>query len=54
VILNHWRVQHLERLTAAAERAREALLHRIERLGKLAKAMAARLERRQAAVLARA
>ena len=54
VILNHWRVQHLERLTAAAERAREALLNRIERLGKLAKAMAARLERRQAAVLARA
>lgn len=46
VILNHWRVQHLERLTAAAERARESLLKRIERLGKLAKALAARAERR--------
>ncbi len=51
VILNHWRVQHLERLTAAADRARDALLLRIERLGKLARTMAARLERRQAAVL---
>ncbi len=47
VILNHWRVQHLERLTAAAERAREKLLKRIERLGKLAKSLAARAERRQ-------
>ncbi|MCU1400758.1 MAG: desA [Acidimicrobiales bacterium] len=52
VILNHWKIQHLERLTAAAERAREALLTRLERLGKLAKALAARAERRQAAVLA--
>ena len=52
VILNHWRVQHLERLNAAAERAREALLKRIERLGKLAKTLAARAERRQTSALA--
>ena len=50
VILHHWRVQHLERLTAAADRARDALLKRIERLGKLARALAARAERRQAAI----
>ncbi len=50
VILHHWRVQHLERLTAAADRARDALLKRIERLGKLARALAARGERRQAAI----
>lgn len=46
VILNHWRIQHLERLSAAAERAREKLLKRIERLGTVAKALAARSERR--------
>lgn len=50
VILNHWRIQHLERLTAAAERAREKLLKRIERLGTVAKALAARSERRVLAV----
>ena len=46
VILNHWRVQHLERLSAAAERARDKLVKRIERLGNLAKTLAARSERR--------
>jgi acyl-[acyl-carrier-protein] desaturase len=46
VILNHWRVQHLERLSAAADRAREKLLKRIERLGNVARALAARSERR--------
>jgi len=46
VIMNHWRVQHLERLSAAADRAREALVKRIERLGNLARQMAARTERR--------
>ncbi len=50
VILNHWRVQHLEKLSAAAERARDALVLRIERLGKLARAMADRANRRQAAL----
>ena len=50
VILNHWRVQHLEKLSAAAERARDALVLRIERLGKLARAMADRASRRQAAL----
>ncbi len=47
VILNHWRVEQLERLTAVAEQARAALLKRIERLGQLAKNLAARAERRQ-------
>jgi len=46
VILNHWRVQNLERLSAAAERARDKLLKRIERLGTVAKALASRAERR--------
>jgi len=47
VILHHWRVQHLERLSAAADRAREALMKRIERLGNLARQLAARAERRR-------
>ena len=50
VIVNHWRVEHLEGLTAAAEQARIALMKRIERLGQLAKNLAARAARRQLAV----
>ena len=50
VILNHWRVEHLTNLTAAAEQAREALMTRLDRLGKLAKNLAARAARRQVAV----
>ena len=52
VIMNHWRVTQLERLTAAAERARDALVKRIERLGSIAKAMAERAERRLASARA--
>ena len=52
VILNHWRVEHLTNLTAAAEQAREALMTRLDRLGKLAKNLAARAARRQMAVAA--
>ncbi|MEI7617270.1 MAG: acyl-ACP desaturase [Actinomycetota bacterium] len=48
VILNHWKVEQLANLSAAAERAREALLKRIDRLGQLAKNLAARAERRLA------
>ncbi len=50
VIVNHWRVDHLEGLTAAAEQARDALMKRIERLGQLAKNLAARAARRRLAV----
>ena len=47
VILNHWKVEQLEKLSAAAEQARIALLKRLERLGKLARALVERRERRQ-------
>jgi acyl-[acyl-carrier protein] desaturase len=47
VIHSHWRIEQLQRLTAAAERARDSLLKRIERLGNLARQLAARAERRQ-------
>jgi acyl-[acyl-carrier-protein] desaturase len=53
VIHNFWRVEKLERLTSAADRARDALLNRLERLGKLARAMRERLESRRAALLSR-
>jgi hypothetical protein len=49
VILNHWRVDHLEQLSSAAEQARNALMKRIDRLGQLAKNLAARSARRQPA-----
>ena len=47
VILNHWKVEQLEKLSAAAEQARIALLKRLDRLGKLARALVERRERRQ-------
>jgi acyl-[acyl-carrier protein] desaturase len=47
VIRSHWRIEQLQRLSAAAERARDALLKRIERLGNLARQLAERAERRQ-------
>lgn len=46
VILNHWRVGQLERLNARAEQARDSLVKRIDRLGRVAKSLAARAERR--------
>lgn len=49
VIVNHWGIEQLEKLTAAAEQAREALLKRLDRLGQLARNLAARAERRQVA-----
>jgi acyl-[acyl-carrier-protein] desaturase len=42
VVLNHWKVAQLINLTPAAERAREALLRRIERIGRLARSLASR------------
>jgi acyl-[acyl-carrier-protein] desaturase len=51
VVLNHWKIQQLERLSSAADRARDALMKRIERLGSLARQLAARAERRQRAAL---
>jgi len=45
VVLNHWRVADIAGLTPEAEAARERLLHRIERLGKLGRTLAARRER---------
>jgi acyl-[acyl-carrier-protein] desaturase len=52
VIRSHWRVESLPRLTAAAERARDALLTRVERLGNLARQLAARAERRRGTLAA--
>ncbi|QQS25843.1 MAG: acyl-ACP desaturase [Actinomycetota bacterium] len=45
VVIKQWRIPELTGLTAEAETARDALLSRIERVGKLASKMAARRER---------
>jgi acyl-[acyl-carrier-protein] desaturase len=42
VVLNHWRVAELTQLSAPAERARDALIRRIDRIGRLARSMATR------------
>ncbi|MEY2430535.1 MAG: acyl-[acyl-carrier-protein] desaturase [Acidimicrobiaceae bacterium] len=42
VVLNHWKVAQLINLTPAAEQARDALLRRIERIGRLARSLASR------------
>ena len=52
VILHHWKVDQLEKLSAQAEIARAALLKRIDRLGKLAKTLMERRERRNSLALA--
>ncbi|MDQ3757892.1 MAG: acyl-ACP desaturase [Actinomycetota bacterium] len=49
VVLRHWCVEDLTGLTDEAERARDALLSRIDRIGKAAARQAARQERRMAA-----
>jgi acyl-[acyl-carrier-protein] desaturase len=48
VVLRHWRVEELTGLTDEAERARDALLSRIDRIGKAAERQAARHQRRVA------
>ncbi|HET7486630.1 MAG TPA: acyl-ACP desaturase [Acidimicrobiales bacterium] len=50
VVLNHWKVESLEGLSAEAEQAREQLVVHIHRLGKVAR----RMEERRAAEKARA
>ena len=47
VVLHHWRVADLEGLTPEAEEARTRLIARIDRIGKLARTLAARRERRE-------
>ncbi|HEX2038720.1 MAG TPA: acyl-ACP desaturase [Acidimicrobiales bacterium] len=42
VVLRHWKVDELTGLTPAAERARESLVDRIDRIGKAAQRQAAR------------
>lgn len=42
VILRHWKIEELTGLSDEAEKARASLLNRIERLGKIAKKLAAR------------
>jgi acyl-[acyl-carrier-protein] desaturase len=42
VVLRHWKVEALQGLTDAAERARDALLKRIEKIGRVAKRLADR------------
>jgi acyl-[acyl-carrier-protein] desaturase len=48
VVLRHWKVEDVEGLNDEAERARDALLSRIERLGKIAKRRAVRAEKSEA------
>jgi acyl-[acyl-carrier-protein] desaturase len=48
VLFNHWRVQQLQNLKAAAEQARERLVHHVERVNLVAKRMKARLAPRTA------
>ena len=50
VILNHWKIESLAGLSAAAEAARDRLLTRISRIGKLARTLAERRERAVALV----
>jgi len=42
VVLNHWKVTELTNLTATAERARDALINRIDRIGRIARSLASR------------
>ncbi len=49
VVLRHWKVQELTGLSSDAERARDRLLKRIERVGRLAETLAARRRDRVAA-----
>jgi acyl-[acyl-carrier protein] desaturase len=45
VVLHHWKVDQLEHLTADADAARDRLMQRLERLGRLARRLEARRER---------
>ena len=45
VILKHWRIEQLQNLKAAAEQARERLLHHMERMNTAAKRLLARRAR---------
>lgn len=49
LVLRHWAVDKIEGLSAAAEKARESLMHHIERVGRVAKRQA---DRRAAAAAA--
>jgi hypothetical protein len=42
VVLRHWKVESLEGLTDEAERARDQLLKRIAKIGRVAKRLANR------------
>jgi acyl-[acyl-carrier protein] desaturase len=48
VVLKHWRIEQLQNLKAAAEQARERLMHHMERINTAAKRMLARRARRTA------
>ncbi len=48
VILKHWRIEQVQNLKAAAEQARERLLHHMERMNSAAKRLLARRARRTA------
>ena len=45
VILKHWRIEQVQNLKAAAEQARERLLHHMERMNSAAKRLLARRAR---------
>ncbi len=48
VVLKHWRIEQLQNLKAAAEQARERLMHHMDRINTAAKRMLARRARRTA------
>jgi acyl-[acyl-carrier-protein] desaturase len=48
VVLKHWRIEQVQNLKAAAEQARERLLHHMERMNNAAKRLLARRARRTA------
>src|SRR5262245_22042775 len=51
VLFNHWRIEQIQNLKAAAEQARERLLRHVERLNQAAKRVLARRARRTAPAL---
>jgi acyl-[acyl-carrier-protein] desaturase len=48
VVLKHWRIEQVQNLKAAAEQARERLLHHMERMNAAARRLLARRARRTA------
>ncbi len=50
IVLTHWKLERLEGLSDVAEKAREAIVKQIARIGRAARRLAERMEERQSAV----